>query len=57
MVSNVTIGSALTDAQQTQAAEAKLADDFAQFLTLLTVQSFQVRMKFRLMLWIIVKIQ
>ena len=38
MVSNVTIGSALTDAQQTQAADAKLADDFAQFLTLLTVQ-------------------
>lgn len=38
MVSDVTIQSALTQQQTTNAAGTKLADDFAQFLTLLTVQ-------------------
>lgn len=38
MVSDVTIQSALNQQQTTNAAGTKLADDFAQFLTLLTVQ-------------------
>lgn len=38
MVSDVTIQSAVNQQQATNAAGTKLADDFAQFLTLLTVQ-------------------
>ena len=38
MVSDVTIGSALADQAGTQASSAQLAEDFSQFLTLLTVQ-------------------
>ncbi len=38
MVSDVNIGSVLTASQKTDAASNKLADDFSQFLTLLTVQ-------------------
>ena len=38
MVSDVTLGSALTQAQRTEADQLNLADDFAQFLNLLTAQ-------------------
>lgn len=38
MVSDVTIGSALNQQASTQNATAGLADDFSQFLTLLTIQ-------------------
>lgn len=38
MVSEVTIGSALEQQSQTTAASTSLAEDFSQFLTLLTVQ-------------------
>jgi len=38
MVSDVTLGSALTQSQRSDAAEASLASDFSQFLTLLTTQ-------------------
>jgi flagellar basal-body rod modification protein FlgD len=38
MVSDVTIGSALNQQAKTGAASTKLAEDFSQFLTLLTVQ-------------------
>lgn len=38
MVSDVTVGTALDNQSKTQASTAKLAEDFQQFLTLLTVQ-------------------
>lgn len=38
MVSDVTIGSALNSQANTQASTAQLAEDFSQFLTLLTTQ-------------------
>ena len=38
MVSDVTINSALNQQQKTESAKTGLAEDFAQFLTLLTVQ-------------------
>lgn len=38
MASDVTINSALTQSSRTQAANTQLAEDFSQFLTLLTVQ-------------------
>lgn len=38
MVSDVTLSSTLTDAQQTQASSLQLAEDFSQFLQLLTTQ-------------------
>lgn len=38
MTSDVTISSALTNQSKTAAAETKLAEDFSQFLSLLTVQ-------------------
>ncbi len=38
MVSDVTIGTALNDQAKTNASTSKLATDFSQFLTLLTVQ-------------------
>ena len=38
MVSDVTIGTALNQQANTQASTAALADDFSQFLQLLTIQ-------------------
>lgn len=38
MVSNVTLSGSINDAQKTQQSGLKLADDFSQFLTLLTAQ-------------------
>ena len=37
-VTNVNYDSVLTQQQKTNAASGKLADDFSQFLTLLTIQ-------------------